>query len=108
MDDILLKINMLSADLPGVNMSKLEVMALQEQMKIIFPYKSEIDEARKKAFKNLDDFIDISNGIRKYHLAKAQQFLPNIFSNKFSQQKIKNLLKDDFEETNQNYKKIEV
>ena len=70
-------------------------------------YKSEIDEARKKAFKNLDDFTDISNGIRKYHLAKAQQFLPNIFSNKFSQQKIKNLLKDDFEETNQNYKKIE-
>lgn len=31
---------MLSADLPGVNMSKLEVMALQEQMKIIFPYKN--------------------------------------------------------------------
>lgn len=56
----------------GVNMSKIEVMALQDQMKIIYPYKSRIDGATKGVFKNIEDFLDISNGIRKYHLIKAQ------------------------------------
>jgi hypothetical protein len=39
---------------------------------MIFPFKSKIEAAIKAVLKNLEEFLDISKGIRKYHLTKAQ------------------------------------
>ncbi len=95
----------MNGDIPGVNISRLEIIALQEQT-MIFPFKSKIEAAIKAVLKNLEEFLDISKGIRKYHLTKAQQVLPNIFRNMIDRNGIKKLLKNDIEETNRNLAEI--
>jgi hypothetical protein len=47
--------------------------------------------------------MDIANGIRKIHLKKANELLPQVFNNLINRSSIKDLLQQDLQETKSNY-----
>ena len=47
--------------------------------------------------------MDIANGIRKIHLKKANELLPQVFNNLMNRSRFKDLLKQDLKETKSNY-----
>jgi hypothetical protein len=51
--------------------------------------------------------MDIANGLRKVHLKKANELLPQVFNNLVNRSNIKELLNEDLKETQENYSQIE-
>lgn len=92
----------------GVHMSLVEISALRTQVGVISPYRSKINQAEHGVFNNIEYFMDIAGGLRKAHLKKSNELLPQVFNNLVNRSNIKELLSRDLKETRENYEQIEV
>ena len=56
---------------PGVDLSRIEIQALLSQVRVTAPYISRINAEENGVFNNLDDFLDVGNGLKALHLKKS-------------------------------------